>query len=80
MTTEKNKMLLQAKDTFLELSKENFMEWTDEQVLTELSNFEIMLDTNEVCDCCLMDIILEMSDSLRDECVRRFHKSVIGEK
>ncbi len=78
MTDEKNTRLLESKDTFIELSREQFQDWGDDQVLAELSGLEIMLDTDEINECFLVDIIIEMADALRDECIRRFHESVTG--
>lgn len=51
----------------------------DNELLEEVGRFERLLDMELFVDCAFSDIGSEFLDTLKDECIRRFRRMVVGD-
>lgn len=71
---------LKTMDNLLDIFTEDIHEWTSEKILEELTNLEIILETEEGKNCYLTDTFISMSEILKDECIIRLREFTKGEQ
>lgn len=49
--------------------------FNDERLVSEIRNFEHLIDDDVVAETCLIDLIIGLYDFMRDECVERLGNS-----
>ena len=80
LTKETRMNFLKATEHMAEIFAEDILEWTDEEVMKELTNLEIIMESDEAKSVYMSDLIYDAIESLKDECIRRFNESVKSEK